>query len=259
MRVGLFVPCYVDQLRPQVGLAAVALLEQRGLDVVFPAAQTCCGQPLLNAGGAREARALAARFLDVFAGFDHVVCPSASCVATVVHHYRDLLGASPALDAIGARTHELCAFLVDVLGVEGIAGRFPHRVGLHASCHALRQLRHGPASERIAPPAPDPLRKLLASLDGIRFAEPARKDECCGFGGSFAVEEEAVSRRMGLDRLADHERGGAEVITSTDVSCLLHLEGLARRQGRGPRLLHAAEILAEATAAGGPARARSAW
>jgi L-lactate dehydrogenase complex protein LldE len=258
MRVGLFVPCYVDQLRPQVGLAALALLEQQGLDVVFPAAQTCCGQPLLNAGSAREARALAARFLDVFAGFDHVVCPSASCVATVVHHYRDLLGASPGLDAVAARTHELCAFLVGVLGVDAIAGRFPHRVGLHGSCHALRQLRHGPASERIAPPAPDPLRKLLASLDGIRFAELARKDECCGFGGIFAVEEEAVSRRMGLDRLDDHARGGAEVITSTDVSCLLHLEGLARRQGRGPRLLHAAEILAEATAACGPARARSA-
>jgi L-lactate dehydrogenase complex protein LldE len=249
MRVGLFVPCYVDQLRPAVGLAALALLERQGLDVVFPERQTCCGQPLLNAGGAREAKVLAERFLGVFAGFDHVVCPSASCVATVVHHYRDLLGPSPALDAIAGRTHELCAFLVDVLGIHAMRGSFPHRVALHGSCHALRQLRQGPASERMVPPAPDPLRRLLASLDGIRFAEPSRPDECCGFGGTFSVEEEAVSRRMGLDRLADHERAGAEVVTSTDVSCLLHLEGLTRRQGRGPRLLHAAEILAGATAA----------
>jgi L-lactate dehydrogenase complex protein LldE len=250
MRVGLFVPCYVDQLRPGVGLAAVALLERQGVEVVFPERQTCCGQPLLTAGGAREARVLAERFLDVFAGFEHVVCPSASCVATVVHHYRDLLGASPALGEIEARTHELCAFLVDVLGVGGLPGRFPHRVSLHGSCHALRQLRQGPASERMLPPAPDPVRRLLASLDGIRFAEPSRADECCGFGGTFAVVEEAVSRRMGLDRLADHASAGAQVITSTDVSCLLHLEGLARRQGGGPRVMHAAEILAEATAAG---------
>jgi L-lactate dehydrogenase complex protein LldE len=250
MRVGLFVPCYVDQLRPAVGLAALELLERQGLDVVFPAGQTCCGQPLLNAGGAREARALARRFLDVFAGFDRVVCPSASCVATVVCHYRDLLGPGPATDEIEARTHELCAFLVDVLGVRALPGRFPHRVSLHGSCHALRQLRQGPASERMAPPAPDPLRRLLASLDGIRFAEPSRPDECCGFGGTFSIEEEAVSRRMGLDRLADHARCGAEVITSTDVSCLLHLEGLARRQGGGPRLLHAAELLLEAAGAG---------
>jgi L-lactate dehydrogenase complex protein LldE len=253
MRVGLFVPCYVDQLRPRVGLAALALLERHGLDVVFPAGQTCCGQPLLSAGGAREARALAARFLDVFAGFDHIVCPSASCVATVVHHYADLVGPSPALAAVAERTHELCAFLVGVAGVGALRGRFPHRVSLHGSCHALRQLRQGPASERMVPPAPDPLRRLLASLDGIQFAEPARSDECCGFGGIFAVEEEAVSRRMGLDRLADHRRAGAEVITSTDVSCLLHLEGLARRQGSGPRVLHAAELLLEAVS--GPASA----
>lgn len=247
MRVALLVPCYVDQLRPGVGIAALDLLERHGVEVDFPSAQTCCGQPLLNAGGRREAARLAQRAVELFAGYDHVVCPSASCTATVVHHYRGLLGASPALDALVERTHELCAFLVDVLKVGAIAGRFPHRVGLHASCHALRQLRQGAATERVGAVHPDPARSLLASLEGLRFADLSRSDECCGFGGSFSVEEEAVSRRMGLDRLADHRHAGAEVIASTDLSCLLHLEGLARREGPAVRTLHIAEILAEAS------------
>ena len=248
MRVALFVPCYVDQLRPSVGQATLELLEGQGLDVAFPVEQTCCGQPLLNAGGAREAAHLASRFLEVFGGFEHVVCPSASCVATVVHHYRGLLGASEALESLSRRTHELCAFLVEVLGVDRVEGRFPHRVGLHHSCHALRQLRRGPTTERVESPAPDPMRQLLEPLEGLSFAELSRGDECCGFGGSFAVEEEAVSRLMGLDRLEDHASGGAEVIASSDVSCLLHLEGLARREGSAVRMLHVAEILAEASA-----------
>lgn len=247
MRVGLFVPCYVDQLRPEVGVATLELLERQGLEVVYPPEQTCCGQPLLTAGGAREAAALAARFLDVFAGFDHVVCPSASCVATVTRHYRDLLGASDALDALVARTHELSAFLVEVLEIGKLAGRYPHRVGIHGSCHALRELRRGATSERMEPPAPDPVRQLLEPLDGIEIVELSRPDECCGFGGAFAVEEDAVSALMGLDRVEDHARAGATVIASTDVSCLLQLEGVARREGTALRTLHVAEILAEAT------------
>ena len=158
MRVGLFVPCYVDQLRPSVGWATLRLLEAQGLAVEFPEQQTCCGQPLRNAGGADGAAALAARFVSVFEGFDHVVSPSASCVATVVRHYRELLPASDALERIVSRTHELCAFLVEVLQVDCLGGRFPHRVGLHGSCHALRELRRGAASERVAPAAPDPAR-----------------------------------------------------------------------------------------------------
>ena len=249
MRIGLFIPCYVDQLRPGVGIAALELLERQGLEVVYPKEQTCCGQPLLNAGGAREAAPLAARFLELFADFDHVVCPSASCVATVVHHYGELLGASDALESLTARTHELCSFLVDVLNVATPRGSFPHRVGLHGSCHALRELRQGPTTERMVAPAPDPARRLREGLSGIEFAELARPDECCGFGGTFAVEEEAVSRLMGEGRLADHRRAGAEVIASTDTSCLLHLEGLARRRGVPLRALHVAEILAEAASA----------
>ena len=250
MRVGLFVPCYVDQLRPAVGFAALDLLQAQGLEVVFPAEQTCCGQPLSSSGAAADARVLAERFLRVFAPFDHVVSPSASCVATVTRHYRSLLGSSPELESLEARTAELCSFLVDVLGVDGFRGRFPHRVGLHASCHALRQLRQGRATELAGAEAPDPARRLLASLDGLELAELRRPDECCGFGGAFSVEESAVSTLMGLDRLADHGDAGVEVIASTDVSCLLHLEGLARRRRLPLRALHVAELLAEAGSAG---------
>ncbi len=247
MRVALFVPCYVDQLRPAVGFAALRLLERAGHDVEVPEAQTCCGQPLLNSGARGDACRLAHRFLDLFSNFDRVVCPSASCVATVTEQFTALLGASPRLDALRASMRELCAFLVEEGDEQALAGaRFPHRVGLHASCHALRGLRQGPASERPGVENPDPARALLSRLDGLSFAEPARADECCGFGGSFAVEEAAVSARMGQDRLAAHADAGSEVLASTDVSCLLHLDGLARRSGRPLRALHVAEILVEA-------------
>lgn len=250
MHVGLFVPCYVDQLFPDVGLAAAEVLARHGVEVEYPREQTCCGQPLWNDGDAAGARPLAERFARVFERYEHVVAPSASCVAMVRRHYGEL---APGAAGVGMRARELCEFLVDVLGVERLAGRFPHRVGLHASCHAVRELHLAPPSERPAAwgttAGRDKVRTLLASLEGIELVELERPDECCGFGGSFAVEEEAVSCLMGRDRLADHERAGAEVITSVDASCLAHLEGLARRRGAGPRTLHVAELLARALAA----------
>jgi L-lactate dehydrogenase complex protein LldE len=240
VRVALFVPCTVDQLWPEAGLAAVELLERLGVAVEFPAAQVCCGQPLANAGFEAQARALARRFAAPFEGYDHVVCPSGSCVATVRHALPRLLGARP---AVCDRVHELCEFLVDVLGVERVAGRFPRRVGLHPSCHGLRELRLARASERCEP-AFDKVAGLLASLEGLELVAPERADECCGFGGTFAVGEPEVSRRMGLDRLAAHERAGAQVVTSVDAGCLLQLRGLAERRGSALRMMHVAEILA---------------
>lgn len=240
MRVALFVPCYVDQLWPEVGLASAELLERLGVEVSFPEAQTCCGQPFSTAGLPDEARALARRFLGVFEGHEHVVCPSGSCVAMVRHQFPRLLGAEAPL---AGRVHELCEFLVDVLRVRGVAGHFPHRVGLHPSCHGVRELGLARPSERMAP-AFDKVRPLLASLGGLELVAPARSDECCGFGGSFAIEEPDVSCRMGLDRLAAHEAAGAEVLTSVDASCLLHLRGLAERRGSPLRMMHVAEILA---------------
>jgi len=246
MKVALFVPCYVDQLFPRVAWASVALLERLACDVSFDPAQACCGQPLLTAGHPDAARALARRWLDVFERADHVVAPSASCVATVRRHYAHLCTGDPRTAAL-ARVRELCEFVVDVLGVERIAGRYPHKVGLHPSCHGLRELRLGTASERVAQYR-DPARLLLGALDGIALVEAARRDECCGFGGTFAVTESAVSGMMGRDRVAAYRDAGAEVISSTDVSCLAHLQGIARRTRAPLRIAHVAEILAEACA-----------
>lgn len=249
MRVGLFIPCYIDQLYPRVGLATVDVLERLGVEVAYPRAQTCCGQPLANAGFTREATPLARRFVEIFGGFEAVVAPSASCVAMVRNHYEGLLGVSPELTRLRSRTYELCEFMADVLGLDALEGRFPHKVGLHQSCHAVRELRTVTSSERLGP-ARDKVRSLLSSLQGLEFAELERPDECCGFGGTFAVEEEAVSCMMGRDRIRDHAQAGSEVLTSVDMSCLMHLEGLIRRRGsaNSPRVMHVAEILAEAMA-----------
>jgi L-lactate dehydrogenase complex protein LldE len=245
--VGLFIPCYVDQCYPEVGLAAVRLLERLNCPVDFPEAQTCCGQPMGNSGSAAAARPLAERYLSIFEQYRYVVCPSGSCTAMVRHHYQDLLPKSPLLDAVTAKTYELCEFVVDVLGVAAIPGAFPKTVALHQSCHALRELRLATSSERMVPHM-DKVRGLLSSLEGIRFAELQRKDECCGFGGVFSVEEEAVSCAMGKDRLSDFARGGADVVTGVDMSCLMHLQGLAARAGTKVRFVHVAEILAGAAA-----------
>jgi L-lactate dehydrogenase complex protein LldE len=245
MRVGLFIPCYIDQFYPQVGLATVDVLERLGVEVDYPESQTCCGQPLANAGLHADARPLAERFLQIFAAYDYIVSPSGSCVAMVRHHYEQVLGHSHQLDEVAHKTFELCEFITDVLKIEGMTGSFPHRVGLHQSCHGLRELRTASDTELVGPSFNKP-RQLLASLAGIELTELTRPDECCGFGGLFAVTEEAVSCMMGRDRVADHERAGTDVLTSTDMSCLMHLEGLIRREQKPIRVQHIAEIFAAA-------------
>ena len=250
MRVGLFIPCYVDQFYPRVGAAVVRALRRFGgadLTLDYPTGQVCCGQPMANAGLPHESKPLAETFLKTFAGYDAVVCPSGSCTSMVRNHYGPFLAGQPGFESLRGRTYEFCEFLSDVLQVGSPAGRFPHVVGLHPGCHGLRELRLGSGSERNVAPF-DKVRGLLTGLEGIRFAEPARPDECCGFGGTFAVQEEAVSVMMGRDKLADHAAAGTEVLASPDMSCLMHLEGLLRRAGRdSPRVMHVAEVLEEAT------------
>jgi L-lactate dehydrogenase complex protein LldE len=226
-------------------LATVDVLERLGVQVEFPEAQTCCGQPMANVGMHEEARPLARQFLEIFAEYEYVVSPSGSCVAMVRHHYEQVLGPSSELHAVCHKTFELCEFVTDVLRLERLAGSFPHRVGLHQSCHGLRELRTASDSELVGPQFNKP-RRLLESLEGIQIAQLQRPDECCGFGGLFAVSEEAVSCMMGLDRVADHEGAGTEVLTSTDMSCLMHLDGLVRRQQKRMRVMHIAEIFDEA-------------
>jgi len=242
MRVALFVPCYVDQLYPDVGFASLELLEAHGVVAEVPAQQTCCGQLLTNRGALRAARPLARSFEAAFGSHDYVVCPSGSCAAAL-RRQPHALGGDPA--GAASRVFELCQFLVHVLGVEQVNVAFPHRVLLHESCHALRELGLGYPSELGAVPTlvESPARRLLRHVPQIQLFEPARRDECCGFGGSFSVVEPEVSARMGNDRIDDFEQSGAEVVTSADMSCLMHLSGLMRRQGRRLSVLHIAQVL----------------
>lgn len=240
--VALFVPCYVDQLYPQVAVATLKLLERHGCTVVYPEEQTCCGQPMANAGQVEDARPLARKFLTDFGSYDAVVAPTGSCVAMVRHQFQGLAPDHPALARVQRNTFELCEYLHDVLGVREVKGRFRRTVGFHRSCHGQRELRLASGSERQVAPF-DKVKTLLGTLEGITLVEPQRTDECCGFGGVFAATEEAMSCMMGKDRLADQAQAGAEVITGVDMSCLMHLEGLARREGRKVEFLHVAQVL----------------
>lgn len=199
---------------------------------------------MANTGCTDDARPLAERFVRIFQPYDYIVCPSGSCVAMVRQHYTEFFHADPAAyQSVRDKTFELCEFLVDVLKVERLQGRFPHRVGLHQSCHGLRELRLGSSSE-IVGESFSKARKLLETLEGIEFASLQRPDECCGFGGTFAINEEAVSCMMGQDRIHDHEQSGTEVMTAMDMSCLMHLQGLIRRDKKPIKVMHIAQIIA---------------
>lgn len=244
MNVGLFIPCFIDQFFPNVGMASVRVLQRHGIAVTYPAAQTCCGQPMANAGCAADARPLAQNFARIFSPFEKIVSPSGSCVSMVRHHYEDLFDEPDTARSLAAKTFELCEFLSQVVQVKP-SGQFPHRVGLHHGCHALRELRVAESTE-IQTEQSDLVRELLEPLSGIQFVRPSRADECCGFGGSFANDEAEISATMGLDRVDDFESAGADVIASADMSCLMHLDGIIRRQNKTTRVMHIAEILDEA-------------
>jgi L-lactate dehydrogenase complex protein LldE len=247
MRIGLFIPCYIDAFFPEAGIATLELLERFGCEVTYPRDQTCCGQPMANSGFNAECAATEALFVRNFAGFDYVVAPSGSCV----HHVRDSFDAIEQTDEVRevrSRTYELVEFLHDIVKPQAFPwAKFPHRVGLHNSCGTLRRLRHAKASELREPFFSKPM-DLLSKVEGISFVTPARPDECCGFGGTFSVFEEAVSAKMGYDKVADHASAGAEYIVSADTSCLMHQKGCAERIGVPLKFIHIAQILNGANA-----------
>jgi L-lactate dehydrogenase complex protein LldE len=232
--VGLFIPCYVDQFYPQVGIATLELLEKFGCEVVYPSNQTCCGQPMANSGFEHLTTGCNDLFIKNFSAFDYIVAPSGSCVLHIKEH---LHGSD-----IPQKIYEFVEFLTDVLRVDSLEASFPYKVGLHQSCHGQRGLKLAQMSELMAPPFSKP-QQLLNLVKGIELIDLDRVDECCGFGGTFCVAEEAVSVKMGKDRIADHVGQGAEVITGADMSCLMHLEGILRRQKSNVRVKHIAEIL----------------
>jgi len=237
IRVGLFVTCLVDLVRPQVGFAAVKLLEQAGCDVEIPNAQTCCGQPAWNAGADKDAAAIARNVIAAFEGYDYVVAPSGSCAGMIKRHYPEVFEKDaiwlPRARALAAKTHELTSFLVKVRGVEAVRANFAGSVCYHDSCSSRREMGV------VAEP-----RSLLATVDGLTLKEIGDKETCCGFGGLFSVKYPEISERIADTKITDVLATGAETLTGGDLGCLLHLAGRMQRDGKAIAVRHVAEILA---------------
>ena len=239
MKVALFATCLVDTMVPQVAMATARLLERLGHDVVVPQGQSCCGQMHINTGYRREAVPIVANHVRAFAGAEAIVAPSGSCVASI-HHQQAMVarraGEHALADdaaALADRTYELSQFLVDVLGVTDVGAYYPHRVTYHPTCHSLRMLRVG-----------DRPLQLLRAVRGLDLVELPGADQCCGFGGTFAVKNADVSAAMGTDKVRNAESTGADVLCAADNSCLMHIGGTMARLRTGMRPVHIAEILA---------------
>ena len=243
MKVGLFIPCYINAIYPGVGVASYKLLKSLGVDVDYPIDQTCCGQPMANAGFENEAVRLAEQFDEKFEGYDYIVGPSASCVAFVRDNYGRLLKTTRHTCTSQGKIYDLCEFIHDVVKPEKLQSRFPHKISLQNSCHGVRLLHLSSASE-LNVPYYSKLRDLLALVEGVEIMESEKTDECCGFGGMFAMEEDAVSVCMGQDKVQNHLKTGAEYIVGADSSCLMHLDGIIKRDKLPIKTIHIAEILA---------------
>jgi len=239
VRIALFATCLADTLFPDVARATVTVLERLGHWVEFPASQTCCGQMHLNTGYQREALPLIRRYVSTFEGYEVIVAPSGSCVGSIAHQHALVArrlgdeGLADRAEAVAARTHELSQLLTDVLAVEDVGAYYPHRVAYHPTCHSLRLLQ---VRDR-------PLR-LLQRVRGIDLVALPGADECCGFGGTFAVKNPDVSTAMLADKMRNLLATGAEVCTAGDSSCLMHIGGGLSRLRAGVRTVHLAEILA---------------
>jgi L-lactate dehydrogenase complex protein LldE len=237
MRVGLFVTCLADLMRPSVAWAAVKLLEDAGCSVEVPQGQTCCGQPALNSGDSADAREIARRVIVAFEGFDAVVGPSGSCMGTLRQDYPALFADEPAWRAraedLSRRSHELLSFLVDVMKLPGVDARYDGAVTYHDSCAGLREL-----GVRAQP------RQLLASVQGLRLVEMQGTEVCCGFGGTFCVKYPEISTKMVDDKIANIQASGATTVLGGDLGCLLNIAGRIQRRGLPVRVLHTAELLA---------------
>lgn len=235
-KVSLFVPCFVDQLLPEVAVDTVKVLRKIGCEVEFREEQTCCGQPAFNSGYWDDARPCAERFVRVFRDAESIVCPSGSCTTMVRKFYPELLKESPMRsDAIaaGQRTWELSEFLVRVAGVTDVGAVFPHTVTYHASCHGLREL--GIREEPL---------KLLHAVQGLKLVDMPRYDECCGFGGKFATKFAEISTAMGQSKVENVMASGAEYVTAIDPSCLMHVQGMLGKNNFKAQAIHLASILA---------------
>jgi len=235
--VALFVTCLVDLFRPNVGFAAVKLMQDAGCTVEVPEAQTCCGQPAYNSGDRKDTIAIAKKVIAAFEGYDHVVAPSGSCAGMIKKHYPEALADDPAwlarAEALSAKTHELVSFLTDVLKIEKVEAAYDGTVTYHDSCSGLRELGiHGQP------------RKLLDGVDGLHLRELNDANVCCGFGGTFCVKYPDISNRMVSNKMDEIVATGAETLLAGDMGCLMNMAGKLHREGANVRVRHVAEVLA---------------
>ena len=242
MKIGLFIPCFMNELYPESSMATLKLLEKLNLDVEYPIEQTCCGQPMANSGCSQDVEKLAHRFVNTFKKYDYVVAPSGSCVTMVKEHYEPFFQDNKNYEKIKTSIYEITEFLHDIIKVESFDSTFNYKVGVHNSCHGHRVLKLGSASELNITPF-NKLKNLLSKVKGIELVELNRDDECCGFGGTFCVTEEAISVAMGKDRIKDHMDSKVEVMTGADMSCLMHMEGIINRDKNPIKVMHISEIL----------------
>jgi L-lactate dehydrogenase complex protein LldE len=237
MRVAMLVPCFVDQLCPEVALDMARVLERIGCQVDFPAAQTCCGQPAFNTGYWNDARPIAERFVEIFRSAEAVVCPSGSCTTMVRNFYPQVLVSSSLRDEaaqLGRRVFEFSEFLIRVAKVADVGAGFPHRVAVHDSCHPLRELR-----------LKNEGRELLRHVRGLELVDLPYSEECCGFGGTFSGKFPMIAAAMGEVKAANAEASGAEYVTACDPSCLMHIEGILRRRNSRVRTISLPAILVQ--------------
>ncbi len=245
MKIGLFIPCFMNELYPDICKATYKLLKNQGLQIEYPLSQTCCGQPMANSGCSKDIKTLAINFVNTFKDYDYVVAPSGSCVSMVKEHYAPFFDNDNDYNKIKASIYEVCEFLHDVVKIDNINFdfSFPYNVGVHNSCHGHRVLKLASASE-LNIPYESKLKNLLNKIPEINLINLKREDECCGFGGTFCVQEEAISVAMGKDRIEDHLDSKAQIMTGADMSCLMHMDGIITRDGNPIKVMHIVEILA---------------
>jgi L-lactate dehydrogenase complex protein LldE len=240
VRVGLFVTCLVDLFRPTVGFAAVKLLEDAGCIVEVPAAQTCCGQPAYNSGDKADTKAIARQVIDAFENYDYVVVPSGSCAGMIKQHYAELFADEPAIfqrvQHLAQRTYELVSFLADIRGVTGVHAHYQGTATYHDACSGLRELG-----------VKEQPRRLLRGVAGLTLKELPSAEVCCGFGGTFCIKYPEISDKMVADKAADIAATGADTLLAGDMGCLLNMAGKLTRLGKGVRVRHVAEVLADMT------------
>ena len=242
-KVGLFIPCYINDFYPDVAMATLDILEANGFLVEYPSAQKCCGQPFINNGLLNEAKELANYFFETFSSYDYIVAPSSSCIGTVKYRYRDILE-DEKFKILNQKSFELCEFLYDVVEVEKLTIPDPYRgrVGLHNSCHSIRELNLATPSE-LNIPHYSKIKAILSKIENLEVLEPER-DECCGFGGTYSVFEPEVSVMMGRDRINEHLKNRVSMVVGVDSSCLMHMESIAKKSKINIKFFHITQILA---------------